>query len=364
MKLNLEKLLLILNFLNEHYLFTTLLGFIIFLPFSIFILDGFRFSKNRIINIWQNCNIVFILFLLFIVLVNILSIDTIYNSDGSDDKKDPHAIIIENIYKAGKALGDKLGDGAAAAGGLAGMAKLIPKAAPIPVKIAGLGGGALAGEVGKRAGQAYSDIVFNSGKGSGSQTGNPTSNFNSSSNNNSFGTDGNNNNFGTDGNNNKYIGNNENSDLILDNSNLNDLDNSTLFNNLIYSENEGFVANLMALFNSDNKVEVLLSSILILNIIKIIMVLLLIISLCSNYFFNMGIELKWLVRFNLMSESLRSKIVNIINYVLKIFSKSIFLNVIILLSVILFCDIQGIYLLNLFINQLETMCDYYIKFKS
>ena len=67
-----------------------------------------------------------------------------------------------------------------------------------------------------------------------------------------------------------------------------------------------------------NILYLLLSSILILNIIKFIMVLLLIIFLCSYYLINMGIELKWLIRFNLMSESLRSKIVNIINYVLKI----------------------------------------------
>jgi hypothetical protein len=282
MKLNLEKLLLILNFLNDHYWFTTLLAFIIFLPFSIFIMDGFGFSKNRIINIWQKCNIVLILFLLFLLFVNILSLETIYNTDGSDDKKDPHAKIIDTIYQAGKALGDKLGDSAAAAGGLSGMAKLIPKSAPYPVKLAGLAGGAFAGVVGKRAGQAYSDVVFKSDEGSGRKIGTSSNN----SLNNSPTTNNNNNN--------NYIGNNDNSDMILDNSSaINDLDNSTLFNNLIYSNNEqNYIANLLDLFNSDNKVEVLLSSILIINIIKLIMVLLLIISLCSYYLINLGIELK------------------------------------------------------------------------
>ena len=355
MKLNLEKLLLILNLLNEHYLFTTLLAFIIFLPFSIFTMDGFKFSKNRIINIWQKYNIIFILFLLFILFINILSLEPLYNSDGSEDKQDTHAKLIENLYKAGKAIGDKLGDGAAAAGGLSGMAKLIPKSAPIPVKALGLAGWAFAGVVGKRAGQTYSDLVFKTGEGSGSQT-TPSSN---NSFNNSSTTNSNNNNQ------NNYIGNNDNSNMILDNSNLNDLDNSTLFNNLIYSNNEqNYIATLLDLFNSDNKVEVLLSSILIINIIKLILLLLLIISLCSYYLINLDIKLKWLARYNIISESLISKIVNIINNVLKIFSKSIFLNLIILLSVMLFCDIQSIYLLKLFIDKLDLMCDYFINFKS
>lgn len=376
MKCNLEKLLLIMTFLNDHSLFTTFAGFIISLPFAIFTIDGFVFSKNRFINIWQKCNIVLILFLLLILFVNIISLDTVYNTDGSEDKKDPHAKIIENVIKAGRALGDKLGDGAAAGGGIAGMAKLIPKSAPMPVKGAAIFGGGVAGVVGKRAGQAFSDIVFKSvpeAEGSGNKTGASSSSNNSSTrgqssnnNNNNCAAEYNDNSVGPYGSGrDRLISDNLND---LDNSNLNDLDNSTLFNNLIYSPNdspnEGFIANLLELFNSDNKVEVLLSSILILNIIKLIMVLFIIITLCSYYLINLDIELKFLVRFNLMSESLRSKIVNIINYVLKIFSKSIFLNVIILFSVILFCDIQSIYLLNNFINHLETMCDYFIKFKS
>ena len=50
MKLNLLKLLDILNFLNEHTIFTILISCIIFLPFTIFIMDGFKFSENSLIK--------------------------------------------------------------------------------------------------------------------------------------------------------------------------------------------------------------------------------------------------------------------------------------------------------------------------
>lgn len=47
MKINLLKLLTILDYLNEHYLFTTLFSCIIFLPFTFLIFDGFSFSDNK-----------------------------------------------------------------------------------------------------------------------------------------------------------------------------------------------------------------------------------------------------------------------------------------------------------------------------
>lgn len=77
-------------------------------------------------------------------------------------------------YKILKSVGDKIGDGLAASGGMAGMAKMIPKSAPMPVKALGIFGGAAGGVIGKRTGQAFSDVAFSStgtGTGTGASTG-------------------------------------------------------------------------------------------------------------------------------------------------------------------------------------------------
>ena len=68
MKINLLKLLAIIEFLNEHYLFTTLFACIIILPFTFFIFDGFKFSENKLMNSWQKLNILFVLTILLICL--------------------------------------------------------------------------------------------------------------------------------------------------------------------------------------------------------------------------------------------------------------------------------------------------------
>jgi hypothetical protein len=135
-----------------------------------------------------------------------------------------------------------------------------------------------------------------------------------------------------------------------------------LLDNLIYSVQEVEFNNLLSLLYSDNKVEVILSGILLLNIIKLVMVIVIIFNLFTYYLSNLKIELKWLNRFKFISESFKLKLLDIINFVLKISNKSIKINFIILFTVMIFCDVQSIYFLHKFINQLEVMCNYYINF--
>lgn len=356
MKLNLIKLLAILEFLNEHYIFTTIFAFIIILPFTFFIFDGFKFSENKLMKSWQNLNILFVLAILLIFFINIITINSIYNSDGSEDK-DPHIKVAEKLYEAAKSLGDKLGDGGAASAGVYGAVKMMPKGAPIAVKAGGIAGGAFLGVVGKQAGQAVSSILksSNSGGGSGNSSqgkvntnvSNPTSTSAQSSPQPGV---------------NSSLENTEYSGVLMENSDLNNLDYSILSNDTVYSAI--FDVNLLSLLYGENKVEVILSAILITNIIKIIMELLLIFSLCSTFISNLEIELKWLLSFKFISESFRLKLVNIIKNVLIFYSKSAKLNIIIVLIVMVLCDVQSIYFVDIFLDHIETMCDYYIKFKS
>lgn len=150
--------------------------------------------------------------------------------------------------------------------------------------------------------------------------------------------------------------------MTLEDINLSELEPSTLLDNLIYSVHEVEFNNLLSLLYSDNKVEVILSGILLLNIIKLVMVIVIIFNLCTYYLSNLKIELKWLNRFKFISESFKLKLLNIINFVLKISNKSIKINFIILFTVMIFCDVQSIYFMYNFINQLEIMCNYYINF--
>jgi hypothetical protein len=352
MKINLFKLLVIFDFLNEHYIFTTIFACIIFLPFTYFIFDGFKFSDNKLMNNWQKLNILFVLAILLILFINIITINSIYNSDGSEDK-DPHIKLAEKLYDGAKSLGDKLGDGGAASAGIYAAAKMMPKGAPIAVKAGAIAGGALLGVLGKQGGQAISSIFKSSNSGGAApgsgniNQGKVNTNVSDSS---------------PQAGGNLSIENTECSEVLMANSDLNNFDYSILSNDIVYSAI--FDVNLLSLVYGDNKVEVLLSVILIINIIKLIMELLLIFSLCSTYLSTVKIELKWLLSFKFISESFRLKLVNIIKNVLNFYSKSAKLNIIIVLVVMVLCDIQSIYFLDIFLEHIETMCNYYIKFKS
>jgi hypothetical protein len=352
MKINLFKLLGIFEFLNEHYIFTTIFACIIILPFTFFIFDGFKFSDNKLMNSWQKLNILFVLALLLILFINIITINSIYNSDGSEDK-DPHIKVAEKLYEGAKSLGDKLGDGGAASAGIYAAAKMMPKGAPLAVKAGAIAGGALLGVLGKQGGQAISSI-FKSSNSGGAAHGTGNSNqgkVNTNVSDSSPQAGGN-----------SSIENPECSGVLMENSDLNNFDYSILSNDIVYSAI--FDVNLLSLVYGDNKVEVLISVIFIINVIKLIMELLLIFSLCSTYLSKVEIELKWLLSFKFISESFRLKLVNIIKNVLNFYSKSAKLNIIIVLIVMVLCDIQSIYFVDIFLKHIETMCDYYIKFKS
>jgi hypothetical protein len=223
----------------------------------------------------------FVLAILLILFINVITINSIYNSDGSEDK-DPHIKVAEKLYEGAKSLGDKLGDGGAASAGIYAAAKMIPKGAPLVVKAGGIAGGALLGVLGKQGGQAISSIFKSSNSGGGAAHGSGNSNqgkVNTNVSDSSPQAGGN-----------SSIENTECSGVLMENSDLNNFDYSILSNDIVYSAI--FDVNLLSLVYGDNKVEVLLSVILLINIIKLIMELLLIFSLCSTYLSKVEIELK------------------------------------------------------------------------
>jgi hypothetical protein len=229
----------------------------------------------------------FVLAILLILFINIITINSIYNSDGSEDK-DPHIKVAEKLYEGAKSLGDKLGVGGAASAGIYAAAKMILKGAPLAVKAGGIAGGALLGVLGKQGGQAISSLLKSTNSG-GAAHGSGNSNQ-EKVNTNVLDSTSTLAQPSPQAGGNSSIENTECSGVLMENSDLNNFDYSILSNNIVYSTI--FDVNLLSLVYGDNKVEVLLSVILLINIIKLIMELLLIFSLCSTYLSKVEIELK------------------------------------------------------------------------
>jgi hypothetical protein len=258
MKFNATKFLFLMEFLNKQGFLITLLSFLVTLPFTFFIFDGFKLSENKYLKIYQKFIFIGILVLSLILFVYLFDVDVIYCA-GDSNNEDPHAKIIKFGLEAAKQIGDKLGDGAAAAAGVTGMSKLMVKSAPMQTKLVGLGLGAVAGVLGKRGAQVAADSAQNSLSSSNSKSFLNTVQINTDNNSIEF----------------EYL---SNIDSLKDFKFINE--KTELFNNLIQSENDlSYFQYIINLFNSDNNIEVLLSSMLLINLIKIILLLLAVINL-------------------------------------------------------------------------------------
>lgn len=333
-------LLQLISWVNNYPIHVSLLSFLISLPIFIFIFDGFKLSENKRINKWQIINFYFLIFIFVLLLFLTFFMTELFNSDG---KEDPHKKVVQLIGEGLKGLGDKLGDGGAAAAGLAGMAKLIPKNAPLALKAVSLGAGAAAGVLGKRGGQAASKVLFDDSKGK--NDGSSSTNIDNITANNL---------------NNSDVTNQNLMDLNFDwSTNINLIINkSELFtNSMLLSPNE---KSILSLIFSDNQLEVLVSCILGLNFIIFIMTLLLIICLISYYLSNQQFELKWTKNF--ISDSSRLNIIYYLNKISKFYTKSLKINLIIIILVLLFCNIISISLLITYIDNLETFSNYYLNY--
>lgn len=123
----------------------------------------------------------------------------------------------------------------------------------------------------------------------------------------------------------------------------------------ILSPNE---KNLISLIFSDNPVEVLISCILGLNIITLFLVIVLILCLGSNFLVNKELKLSFLNKF--FSENYVIKIKNYIKYIINIYSKSVTVNIILIILVMVVTLIMSIYFLNLYITHLEYISTHYL----
>jgi hypothetical protein len=197
------------------------------------VFDGFKLSKNKNIRYYQLTIFIALLVIIFGLLIYLFDIDIIKNvyaateDNSSKANKDPYAELFKKGIEAAKQLGDKIGDGAAAAAGAAGMAKLVATSAPFPVKVASIALGSFAGVAGKKGAQSAFDALS------------------------------------------AITGNSSNTNQFIDSRLLQD------YPNFIQSENNvNFLQQIFNLFNSNNKIEVLLSSMLILNIINFLLLIL------------------------------------------------------------------------------------------
>jgi len=351
-----------LEYLNDHDILTRIFSLFIFYPIISYIWDGFKYSDNEIIVKWQIYNFIFVSIILILFFLLFLPFETIYCSDGSED---PHKKIIDKGIAALSKLGDSFGDGVVAGAAVKGIAKLMPKTAPLGAKVAAIGLGAAAGVIGKRMAQSAAD-AGRSNPGSGSSSSNTSTNTANTNNppvNSKAPTGSNNMSVNSD-----TPTNTANNNINLDNFELDGasppfFSDLSLDQYLIISPNEE-ANSIFSMFFSDNPIEVIISGIYCLNIITLLAVLLLVLCLISNLIVprsgDREIELKWLSY--LFSEYYYLKIKNYIYYIIKIYSKSLKINILIIILVIIFTLILSIYFLNIYIQDLEHFSSVYLEY--
>src|SRR5882757_218891 len=178
-------LLPLLEYFNDHDILTRIISLLVSYPplAASYIWDGFKYSDNKIIVYWQIYNFIFVsIILILFFLFLFLPIETIHCSDGSEGAA-RHKKIIEKGIDAlrPQSGGDTFGDGVVAGAGVKGMAKLIPKTAPLGAKVVSLGLGAAAGVIGKKIAQSAADAAKKN-IGSGSSSSNTSTNTANSNN--------------------------------------------------------------------------------------------------------------------------------------------------------------------------------------
>lgn len=321
MNINTIKLYELIEALNNQGFLITIVSFFIILPFYIFVFDGFKLSKNKNIRYYQLTIFIALLVIIFGLLIYLFDIEIIKNvhaatgDNSSNANKDPHAELFKKGIEAAKQLGDKIGDGAAAAAGAGGMAKLVATSAPFPVKVASIALGSFAGVVGKKGAQSAYDALS------------------------------------------AITGNSSNTNQFIDSRLLQD------YPNFIQSENNiNFLQQIFNLFNSNNKIEVLLSSMLIINVINFLLLILAFWSLALYVLSQLNLKFNWLVKHNILSESNRQTLVLKLGKMLNLFQKSIVANLFIIFIGILICDIYSIYLSSMYVTHIEQFSNYYLDF--
>lgn len=101
---------------------------------------------------------------------------------------------------------------------------------------------------------------------------------------------------------------------------------------------------------------------LIINIIKIMLLLLAIINLFIYSLSFLNIEMNWLVKYSLISEFMRIKLIKKINILINFTQKSIIANLFIIFIGMFICDFYTLYLTNLYIYNIEQYSTYYLEF--
>lgn len=323
-------LLNLILFLNNYPTFVAAATAFLVYPIFIFIEDGLNFSNNKKIKLWQNFSFLSLIFFFIFILIYV-NTDIVSCSDGLEQNiekvrkfKNDHDPLIKNLGY----LGNALGDGLVFAGGAKALSASLAKSSlPLGFKALAVvmtGGGAI---LTKRGAQNLAEALFPSNTG-GSQ-GSGSSGTNPSSNNVGTSMDTNSNNI--------------NNFSIEDNL---DMLNTNFNGNLLFSTNDYSFFNKLMLINSDNSVEVVLGCIFVLKIISLIMFMLLLLTLIFSSYFN---------SINTNDLKINQFLKSLIKFINKYFLKSLKLNIILISISILISDIGSLFLLNLYISNLEDL---------
>jgi len=115
-------------------------------------------------------------------------------------------------------------------------------------------------------------------------------------------------------------------------------------------------------FTSTSPFETLLSSMMILNICNIFLIFYLSLSLISKLLLNSNINLTWID--NLIPQPYNEKFKIFIYDLIKYLGKATSLNILIIIILLLISTVGSTYFLSIITNNLDTMCEVYLKSKS
>jgi hypothetical protein len=390
-------LLHILEFLTDHYYFNLILTILIFYPIFEFIFDKFKFSNKNWMYYWQLFSfIILFLILIVIIVITYLSFNPAYCSDNPDDKH-PHTQIFEAVKDRAVDFSGNLWDGMSATGAMTAVNKGLPAATPSIARVGytalAAGAGVVSKHSAKESARMIKDFIKSSDSSSGSDN-SSNSNDNSGSTSSTGASIESNINYGSTANTGSDTGTGANSmnpkDIIIETNNepllSSPLDSSNVLegtNNIDFNLDISIISfdpqtsfwilspqelnifsfkTLYSLLTSSNGVEVILSSILFLNITILILVFFLIITLIQLHIVSRSCsaELHFLTK--ILSENSILKIKKGLNRIGGFSKKSLILNIIIIIPVIIYCDIMSISLMTDYINYLENFSAYYIEF--
>jgi hypothetical protein len=327
------------NFLSllNNDIFCLLFGFVFSFLIITFLLDNREFSKNRIICILQKTLFIFILLFLLFVILNFFYLNYFNSIECMSDRSITDIINSDSINNNLKTISDKSNNELSVNGNLTGILNLskeagqeIAKGINSGVSNLGLGasiGGTAAAAAKIASGSPLQKLAIVT---LGAATGGIIHVAATSTN--------------------RAI-----SETILNNKS--NLENSSPISPIspssIYESN--FFDSL-----SNNPVESLILSIQYLQLISLSLIFLLIVLLLFKYIANKNFEFKFINK--IFSHPYNSKIIFIFQKLIKIWSTSSIINIILIIILLLINMFASIYYMGILINNFEDFCTLYLKY--